>query len=217
MLKKNSFIFFLLFTLLMTVSAFAEEPVIIKEIETEIGTGLVLEPQIREVDRIVAVVNEDVITRTELDDVIAATIGQLRGQGVQPPDDETMQSQILESIITKRIQLQRAQEIGLSVSESELDETILRVAQENKLSLQEFYQALEADNIEFSRFRNDIRDEIVMVRLREREVNNQVNITEGEIDNYLRTMETSAVGGDEYLIAHILLTVSEQVDVLQNA
>ena len=221
MFNKNISIFLLLSALLVTLSAHAEET----ETETEITDAIEVEfmpdidvrPQIIEIDRIVAVVNEDVITRTELEDVIEATIDQLVGQGVQPPDDETMQSQLLESIITKRIQLQRAQEIGLSVSESELDETILRVAQENQLSLQEFYQALETDNIEFSKFRNDIRDEIIMVRLREREVNNQVNITEGEIDNYLRTQETSDVGGDEYLIAHILLTVPEQVDVLQNA
>lgn len=173
-------------------------------------------PGIRSIDHIVAVVNDEVITRTELDDVISATIEQLLNQGVQPPDDETMESQILESVITKRIQLQRAQEIGLSISESELDETILRVAQENELSLQEFYVALENDGIEFNRFRNDIRDEVIMVRLKEREVNNLVNITEGEIDNYLRTVETSVIGADEYLIAHILLSVPDHIDVLQH-
>ncbi len=219
MLNKNISILLLLSALIVmpTINAEEVDKEVIDEIETQDELNIVVTPGIRAIDRIVAVVNEDVITYTELENVVEATIDQLVNQGIQPPDDETMQSQILESIITKRIQIQRAQEIGLSVSESELDETILRVAQENQLSLQEFYQALEEDNIEFSKFRNDIRDEIIMVRLREREVNNQVNITEGEIDNYLRTQETSAVGGDEYLIAHILLTVPEQVDVLQNA
>ena len=227
MFKKSISLFFILSILLVAVSINAEEieTNVLDETEIETETDIELEaepeaeirPQIRAIDHIIAVVNEDVITRTELDDVITATIEQLLNQGVQPPDDETMQTQILESIITKRIQLQRAQEIGLSVSESELDETILRVAQENQMSLQEFYQALETDNIEFSKFRNDIRDEIIMVRLREREVNNQVNITDGEVDNHLHTMATSAVGGDEYQIAHILLTVPEQVDVLQLA
>lgn len=175
-----------------------------------------MRPGIRSIDHIVAVVNEEVITRTELDEVISTTVEQLVKQGVQPPDDETMESQILESVITKRIQLQRAQEIGLTISESELDETILRVAQENEMSLQEFYVALENDGIEFNRFRHDIRDEVIMARLKEREINSQVNITEGEVDNYLRTVETSAVGVEEYLIAHILLSVPDHVDALQH-
>ncbi len=225
MFNKNILLFFLLSILLISLSIKAEEieTNVLDEIESDIELEVEFDPEaeirprIRAIDHIVAVVNEEVITRTELDDVITATIEQLLNQGVQPPDDETMQTQILESIITKRIQLQRAQEIGLSVSESELDETIQRVAQENQMSLPEFFQALEADNIEFSKFRNDIRDEIIMVRLREREVNSQVNITDGEIDNHLHTMATSAVGGDEYQIAHILLTVPDQVDVLQHA
>lgn len=170
---------------------------------------------IKSIDHIVAIVNEEVITRRELDRAVDTTISQLEQQGIQLPDIEAIESQLMESLIVKRIQLQRADEIGLTVSDSELDETIQRIADENNMSLQAFYAALEEEGVNFNKFRNDIRDEVVMVRLKEREVNSRVNVTEGEVDNFLRTQETSAIGNDEYLIAHILVRVPEHIDTLQ--
>ncbi len=171
--------------------------------------------EIRSIDHIVAIVNEEVITNQELQEAIATASDQLLQQGTQPPDMQIMETQILESIIVRKIQLQRAKEIGLSLSESELDETIRRIADENSLSLQDFYSALEQDGISFNRFRNDIRDEVIMARLKEREINNQVNVTEGEVDNFLRTQETSSIGNDDYSIAHILLRLPEQTDIIK--
>lgn len=164
-----------------------------------------------EIDHIVAVVNEDVVTRQELDDAIKVAVDRLRLQGMQIPDQHTLQNQVLESIVTKRIQLQHAKEVALSVSESEIDETIGRIADDNKLSLPEFYAALEKDGISYNKFRDEIRDEMIMARLKEREIKHQVNVTEGEVDNYLRTQETSAVGNDEYRLAHILILVTENM------
>ena len=170
---------------------------------------------ITSIDHIVAIVNEEVITRRELDRAVNAAINQLLQQGIQPPNSEAIEGQVVESMIVKRIQLQRAEEIGLTISDSELDETIQRIAEENDLSLQAFYAALEEDGVNFNKFRNDIRDEVIMVRLREREVGSRVNVTEGEVDNFLRTQETSAIGNDEYQIAHILIRVPEHIDMLQ--
>lgn len=150
-----------------------------------------LEPQ--PIDHIVAVVNEDVITRQELDDAVRTAIGRLQSQGIQLPDHHILQDQVLESIVTKRIQLQHATEVGLSVSESEIDETIQRIAEDNRLSLPEFHTALENDGISYNKFRNEIREEMIMARLKEREIKNQVNVTEGEVDNYLKTQDTSAI------------------------
>ena len=172
-------------------------------------------PAVKAIDHIVAVVNEDVITRQELDEAIKTAVSRLQLQGVQLPDQHTLQNQVLESIVTKRIQLQHAKEVGLSISESEIDETIHRIAEENNLSLQEFFSALENDGISFNKFREEIREEMIMARLKEREIKNQVNVTEGEVDNFLRTQETSAVGNDEYRLAHILILVSENMDASQ--
>lgn len=166
-------------------------------------------------DQIAAIVNEEVITQKELDNAVITATRNLLQQGIEPPDADSMQSQVLETLVIKSIQLQHAKEIGMSVSDSELDETIQRIADENKLSMQEFYSTLEEDGVSFNHFRQEIRDEIIMARLKERQINSQVNVTEGEIDNFLRTEETSADGNDEYLLAHILISVTEHMDNIQ--
>src|SRR6185437_6631762 len=160
---------------------------------------------IQTIDRIVAVVNENVVTRRELDERLRTTLKQLQKQGVQPPPPAVLEKQLLERIIVNRVQLQLAKETGLTVSDTELDQTLRRIAQENKMSLQEFYKALEHDGISFNSFRDEIRDEIILVRLKEREVNNRINVTEGEVDNFLHSQQGSSSQDDEYRLAHILI------------
>ena len=178
--------------LLFLIAALASSPVTAEEMEP-LPLPLVKKP----IDHIIAIVNEDVITRQELDDAIKIATERLQLQGIQIPDHSTLQNQVLESIITKRIQLQHAKDVGLAVSESEIDETIRRIADDNKLSLPEFYAAVDKDGINHKKFRSEINEEMIMARLKEREVKHQVNVTEGEVDNFLRTQETSAVGNDE--------------------
>lgn len=168
------------------------------------------------IDHIVAVVNENVITRHELDETLKTAVKQLQKQGIQPPEPAVLEKQLLERIILNRVQLQLARETGVTVSDTELDQTLRRIAQENKLSLQEFYSALEQDGISFNKFRDEIRDEIILVRLKEREVNNRINVTEGEVDNFLQAQETATDNSnDEYRISHILVQLPEQVDALK--
>lgn len=166
-------------------------------------------------DQIVAIVNEEVITLNELDSAVATARRNLLQQGIEPPELNSLQNQVLETLILKSIQLQHAKEIGMSVSDSELDETIRRIADENQLSLQAFYAVLEEDGISFSKFRQDIRNEMIMARLKERQISSQVNVTEGEIDNFLRTQETSGSSDEEYLLAHIFISVTEHMDNLK--
>ncbi len=164
------------------------------------------------INHIVAVVNEDAITRYELDEAIKTAIGRMQQQGLQIPDQHTLEEQVLESIITKRIQIQHAQEVGLSVAETELDETINRIAVDNQLTLPEFHAVLENDGISYNKFREEIREEMIIARLKEREVNHQVNVTEGEVDNFLQTQKASAEGDDEYRLGHILILVPENMN-----
>lgn len=172
-------------------------------------------PTSRSLDYIVAIVNEDVITRKELDEAIKLGISRMQQQGMPLPDSPILEKQVLESVITKKIQVQHAQEVGLSITEGELDETIQRIAEDNKLSLPEFHAALENDGIRYSKFREEIRDEMIMARLKEREVRNQVNVTEGEVDNYLQTQDSNTGGQDEYRLAHILILVTENMNSSQ--
>lgn len=193
----------------------AQEETIPLQEETEPAQEVTVLNQVVPIDHIVAVVNEEVITRNELNDLIENTVKQLQKQGTQLPPYDVLEKQLLERLIMTRIQLQRAKEIGISVSDTELDQTLRNIAKENNLSMGDFYAALEQEGIGLSRFRDEIRDEMLMVRLKEREISSRVNVTEGEIDNFLRTQETSAIGNDDYHVAHILVQIFEQMDAAQ--
>jgi peptidyl-prolyl cis-trans isomerase SurA len=205
----------MLFLVLIGGYVMAQEETIPLQEETEPAQEVTVLNQVVPIDHIVAVVNEEVITRNELNDLIESTVKQLQKQGTQLPPYDVLEKQLLERLIMTRIQLQRANEMGISVSDTELDQTLRNIAKENNLSMGDFYAALEQEGIGLSRFRDEIRDEMLMVRLKEREISSRVNVTEGEIDNFLRTQETSAIGNDDYHVAHILVQIFEQMDAAQ--
>jgi peptidyl-prolyl cis-trans isomerase SurA len=161
------------------------------------------------VDRIVAIVNDDVITRLDLDERLRFAHLQLKQQGTPPPPQDALEKQILERLVTDRVQLQLAKETGLRVDDGELDKTIQRIAQDNKLTLEQLRSTLERDGVPFVRFREDIRNEIILARLREREVDNRISVAESEIESFISTQQAQAGRSDEYNLAHILVTVPE--------
>ena len=164
-----------------------------------------------EVDRIVAVVNDDAITAFELRARMATVERQLRSQNVQLPPGDILERQLLERMITDRVQLQFARDTGLRISDVELDAALRRIAEGNKLSLQDFRAALERDGIRWSKFREEIRDEIVLSRLRDREVESRIVVSDGEIDNYLANPEQGeTLASVDVQTAHIVLRVPEQ-------
>ncbi|MDA8256951.1 MAG: peptidylprolyl isomerase [Betaproteobacteria bacterium] len=165
----------------------------------------------QEVDRIIAVVNEEAITAFELRARLATVERQLRAQNVQLPPREVLEKQLLERMITDRVQMQFARETGLRISDIELDAAMRRIAEGNRLSLPEFRAALEKDGISWAKFREEIRDEIVLSRLRDREVESRIVVSDGEIDNYLANPDQGGnVGNVEVQTAHIVLRVPEQ-------
>ncbi|PWB50624.1 MAG: molecular chaperone SurA [Nitrosomonadales bacterium] len=161
-------------------------------------------------DRIVAVVNSDVVTQLELNERLRMVTQQLQKQGTPLPPREVLEKQLLERVIMDRVQLQFAQETGVKVDDAQLDKTLQRIAQENKLSPEQFRAALEKDGVDFSKFREDIRKEIIMARLREREVDNRISVSDGEVENYLSSRSEALGGGNEFNLAHILIRVPEQ-------
>lgn len=164
--------------------------------------------QIVTLDRIVAVVNEEVITQQELNARVDFAFRQLRQQGTQPPSREVIERQLIERLITDRVQMQHARDIGMRVDDAELDRALVRIADENKLSTMQMRAALDKDGVPYEKFREDIRSEITLSRLREREVAQKIVITESEIDNFIQAQQTQG-RNDEYNISHILVTVPE--------
>ncbi len=171
--------------------------------------------RVLEIDRIVAVVNEEVITRLDLAEQMSLATQSLKRQGTPLPPAEVLEKQVLERIIAQKTQLQFAKDSGIRVDDSVLDKTVARIAQENKLTLPELRAALKQDGIEFSKFRDEMRNEITIARLREREVDSKIMVTEAEIDAFLQTRQDALGRNDEYNLAHILVRVPEQASAEQ--
>lgn len=160
-------------------------------------------------DRIVAVVNEEVITLQELRARLSAAVAQLRRQETPLPPADVLEKQMLDRLVMEKVQLQHAKDIGIRVDDAQLDQAIQRIAASNNLTMAQFRQVLEKDGLQFPKFREEIRNEITIVRVREREVDNKIVISEGEIDNYLQGEAGSAGAQEEFEVAHILLRAPE--------
>jgi len=161
-----------------------------------------------EADRIVAVVGDEVITYYDLRVRLDSALKQLQKQGTSLPPQDVLERQMLERVIMDRIQLQLARESGLRIDDNQLDQAIGRIATSNKMTQQQFRVALEKDGINYARFREEIRAEMTMARLREREVDGKLVISDGEIDLYLAN-QVATGGGEEFQLAHILLRAPE--------
>ncbi len=164
------------------------------------------------VDRIVAIVNNDVVTSSELAERIVIAERQLKRQNTPIPEARQLERQVLERLVLEKAQVQLAKETGLRADEVQLDRAIGKIAENNKLTLASFREALEKDGLKFDRFREEIRNEIMVTRLREREVDDKIQVSDSEIDLYLAEAEgPGAPTADvEYNFSHVLVRLPEQ-------
>jgi len=162
------------------------------------------------VDRIVAVVNKEVVTASELRERVAYAERELKRQGTPAPEPALLERQVLERLILDKAQLQLATESGVRVEELQLDRSIERIAENNNMTLAAFRKALEADGVQIDKFREEVRRQIVMQRLREREVDERIEVSESEIDLYLEEQKSGGAERVEYNVAHILVRLPEQ-------
>jgi peptidyl-prolyl cis-trans isomerase SurA len=162
------------------------------------------------VDRVAAVVNKDVITLTELAARTALAEEQLRRQRIAAPPRPVLERQVLERLVLEKAQLQMAADTGLRVDDLQLDRAVQRIAENNKLTLAEFRRRLEQDGVAFEKFRGEVREQILLQRLREREVDDRVQVSESEVDLYLEQHKASDANAVEYNVAHILVRIPEQ-------
>jgi peptidyl-prolyl cis-trans isomerase SurA len=160
-------------------------------------------------DRIVAVVNDEVITLGELQVRLAQVERQLRQQRTPLPPRDVLERQMLERMIADKVQIQFAREAGVKVDDVQLDRALTRIAENNRMGLAEFRAAIEKDGIAWPKFREEIRNEMLIARIRERETESRVTVSEAEIDNYLSGSDRSA-GKEEVLLSHVLVRVPEQ-------
>lgn len=162
-----------------------------------------------EIDSIVAVVNDDVITASELRERIDTIARQLRQQRTATPPLPVLRKQVLERIIINRIQLQLAAANGIRVDDETLNQTLRRIAGQNNLTLGQFREVIEQDGFSFARFRESMREEIIITRLRQRQVDSRITVSDQEVDNFLANQKIQGNANDEYRLGHILVALPE--------
>lgn len=166
-------------------------------------------------DRVVAVVNRSVITQNELADRIRTVTHNLSAQNVPLPPADVLRQQVLERLINEAVQLQYAADTGIRIDDAQLERSIERIAQQNNMTLPQFRAALDKDGVDFRKFREDIRGEITMSRLREREVDSRVIVSDVEVDNLLKQQKAKAEAEQEFNLSHVLVQVPENASPTQ--
>ncbi|MGE0484750.1 MAG: peptidylprolyl isomerase [Gammaproteobacteria bacterium] len=159
-----------------------------------------------ELDRIIAVVDDDVIMESELDEQMGRVRAALRQQGTQMPPTAVLERQVMERLVLEKIQLQIADRSGIEVEDDALDRAVSDIADRNQLSIDQFKEILASEGYEFERFREQIRQEIVIAKVRREEVDNRISVSDSEIENFLRN-EQGAEDVLEYHLNHILVAV----------
>ncbi|MGL6040110.1 MAG: peptidylprolyl isomerase [Deefgea sp.] len=161
-------------------------------------------------DRVIAVVNRNAITQVELNQKMNTVRENLAKQNVKAPPDEVLQQQVLERMIIDQLQIQLAQQTGIRIDDNQLESAINRIAAQNQMSLPEFRKKLEETGMSWRGFRDQIRQEMLLSRLKDREIDNKVVVTESEIDDYLKLAANKAQM--EYDLAQIFIPLPENAN-----
>jgi len=158
------------------------------------------------IDSIVALVDEDVILRSELELAVAGIVDRIRASGDTMPPQNLLESQVLERLIMREIQVQRAMQTGIRVSDADIDQALVTLAQQNNMTLQQLRQVIENDGEDFAEFRRNIGEELMTERLRQRIVASMEPITDSEVDILLASED---VMGGEYNVSHIMVGLQD--------
>jgi peptidyl-prolyl cis-trans isomerase SurA len=163
-------------------------------------------------DAIIAVVNDDVVMASELKRMVRRVQREIEQRGGELPSDRVLNRQVLERLVLTKIQLQTARQTGVQVDDESLNRAMSNIAAENGMTLAQFRQAVESEGYGFVQFREDIRSEIMVSRLRQRQVDNLIHVSDREIDNYLATRARQEMSDHEYHLGQILVAVPEDAD-----
>lgn len=176
-----------------------------------VKANAIAESKIRNIDGVAAVVNTGFVTRKEIDDRIVA----LKKQGVKLPEDGSLRKTILDRLILEKIQLQNAEQEGISVSNKELDKIIEDIAAKNKLTVAEFKAKVTASGTTFERYKQLLRDDVMLTRYREREIEAKLKISDAEIDNFIAERTRAMTSGGAQRSAPAAKGEPEEIDVAQ--
>jgi peptidyl-prolyl cis-trans isomerase SurA len=168
-------------------------------------------------DRVVAVVNDGVVTESELDAEVAEITHRLKAQDVNLPSEDVMRNQVLERLVLETIQEQRADHAGMIVSDEQINSALQDIAARNKVSFDQLPEKLAGEGMVYSEFRKSLRREMQRQMLRNRDVVQRINISPRELDRYIERMKNTASAANEYNVSHILIAVAQDASPSQLA
>ena len=166
-------------------------------------------------DRVVAIVNDNVVTASELDEQVEMITERLKEQKTQLPPADVLRKQVLDRLVVQEIQLQRAARVGLRISDEQLNGALNEVAQRNKISLSDLPRALAAQGMDYGSYRENMRKEIALSSLRQRDVLAKINITPRELDQFMERQKKLPSATTEYNVSHILIAVPQDASQTQ--
>lgn len=162
----------------------------------------------QQIDRVVAVVGNGVVLESELAEATQRIRQRLGAEAERIPPD-VLRSQVLDQLIITRLQTQRAKEGGLRVEDDELNEALRGIAEQNDMSLDAFLETVRADGLQPQEFRERVREDLLINKLRQREVNSRVVVTEEDVDRYLESESLRVQENREYRIRHLLISLPD--------
>ncbi len=165
-----------------------------------------------QLDKVVAVVDNDVVMASELNQRMRMVVSQLRANDTQLPPEDVLRSQILEQLISESLQLQIGQRVGVDISDEQIDAAIQRMQQANNLSGEQFRQQLAADGISISSLREQIRRDMVIEQVQRGSVNRRIQVSNQEVENFLKSKQGQFWSSPDYQLGHILIAVSSSAD-----
>ena len=160
-------------------------------------------------DSIVAVVNDDVIVRSELQSEVNLVLPELKARGTAIPPEQVLEKQVLDRLILKRLQLQRAKSLGIVVDDATLTEAMASIAARNGMTLEQLRSTLEAGGVSFDDFRKDTQSQIITSRLQQQEVYKNVRVSDAEVDRFLQKEGDSLIQRKEVRLQHLLVALPD--------
>lgn len=163
----------------------------------------------KQLDSVIAIVEDDVILESQLDARVRTVVSRLNAQGTRMPPRDILEERVLEQLVTDAIQLQRAEQMGIRISDNELNDTMQNIAARNNMTLAQFESQLAQEGLTYREAREQIRREMLISRVQQRQVDNRVRVTEREVQNFMAASAGQESSGVEYQLAHILVAVDD--------
>src|ERR1700740_1293287 len=160
-------------------------------------------------DRVAAVVNDGVVLNSELDDQVNAVTERLKAQKLELPPANVLRQQVLERLILQEIQAQRANHAGLKVPDDALNSALQEVAQRNNIPLSQLPEVLSQQGIDYATYREEMRKELTLGLLRQRDVLQRISVTPREVDQFIAKQASTPSENDQYNVSHILIAVGQ--------